>query len=151
MQGLLPHLPYFPAARDRKSRAIRLATRLVGDDVVAGAEYVRHLVVAISHDCLLERNKLGLEPAKAVDEHRPTLVPSTASPPQVERGDAHYDELVGILREKLVVLQTLLLGLQTFKSLRDQRWRWLPFKVSTLDELPSYLLGWHLFETRVLI
>jgi hypothetical protein len=87
--------------------------------VVAGAEYVRHLVVAISHDRLLERNEVGLEPAKAVDEHRPTLVPSTAAPPQVERGDAHYDELVGILRGKLFVLKTLLLGLQTFQSLRD--------------------------------
>ena len=103
MQGLLPHLPYFPAARDRKSRAIRLGTRLVGD-MVAGAEYVRHLVVAISHDRLLERNEIGLEPVKTVDEHRPTLVPSTASPPQVERGDAHFDELVGFLRGKLVVL-----------------------------------------------
>jgi hypothetical protein len=118
VQGLLPHLPYLPAARDRKSRAIRLATRLVGD-VVAGAEYVRHLVVAIYHDRLLERNEVELEPAKAVDEHRPTLVPSTASPPQVERGDAHYDELVGILRGKLLVLKTLLLGLQTFQSLRN--------------------------------
>jgi hypothetical protein len=58
-------------------------------DVVAGAEYVRHLVVAIYHDRLLERNEVGLELAKAVDEHQPTLVPSTASPPQVERGDAH--------------------------------------------------------------
>jgi hypothetical protein len=87
--------------------------------VVAGAEYVRHLVVAISHDRLLERNEVGLEPAKSFDEHRPTLVPSSASPPQVERGDAHYDELVGFLRGKLVILQTLLLGLQTFQSLRD--------------------------------
>jgi hypothetical protein len=118
VQGLLPHLPYLPAARDRKSRAIRLAIRLVGD-VVAGAEYVRHLVVAISHDRLLERNEVGLESAKAIDEHRPTLVPSTASPPQVERGDAHYDELVDFLRGKLLVLQTLLLSLQTFQSLRD--------------------------------
>jgi hypothetical protein len=67
----------------------------------------------------LERNEVELEPAKAVDEHRPTLVPSTASPPQVERGDAHYDELVGILRGKLLVLKTLLLGLQTFQSLRN--------------------------------
>ena len=87
--------------------------------MVAGAEYVRHLVVAISHDRLLERNEVGLEPAKAVDEHRPTLVPSTAAPPQVERGDAPYDELVGFLRGKLFVLKTLLLGLQTFQSLRD--------------------------------
>jgi hypothetical protein len=118
VQGLLPHLPYLPAARDRKSRAIRLAIRLVGD-VVAGAEYVRHLVVAISHDRLLERNEVGLESAKAIDEHRPTLVPSTASRPQVERGDAHYDELVDFLRGKLLVLQTLLLSLQTFQSLRD--------------------------------
>jgi hypothetical protein len=118
VQGLLPHLPYFPAARDRKSRAIRLATRLVSN-VVAGAEYVRHLVVAIYHDRLLERNEVGLELAKAVDEHRPTLVPRPVAPPQVERGDAHYDQLVGILRGKLVVLITLLLGLQTFQSLRD--------------------------------
>ena len=87
--------------------------------MVAGAEYVGHLVVAISHDRLLERNEVGLEPAKAVDEHRPTLVPSTAAPPQVERGDAHYDELVGLPRGKLFVLKTLLLGLQTFQSLRD--------------------------------
>jgi hypothetical protein len=79
--------------------------------VVAGAEYVRHLGVAIYHDRLLERNGVGLEPAKAVDEHRPTLVPSTAWPPQVECGDAHYDELVGILRGKLLILQTLLLSL----------------------------------------
>ena len=86
---------------------------------MAGAEYVRHLVVAISHDRLLERNEVGLEPAKTVDEHRPTLVPSTAALPQVERGDAHYDELVGFLRGKLFVLKTLLLGLQTFQSLRD--------------------------------
>src|SRR5215203_459203 len=58
---------------------------------------------------------------------------------------------VGVLRRKLVVLQTLLLGLQTFESLRDQRWRGLTFQVSTQDELSSYFLSWHLFETRVLI
>ena len=58
---------------------------------------------------------------------------------------------VGILRGKLLVLQTLLLGLQTFESLRDKRWWGLPFKVSVPDELSSYLLSWHLFETRVLI
>src|SRR5215210_3781702 len=58
---------------------------------------------------------------------------------------------VGILRGKLVVLQTLLLGLQTFESLRDQRLRGLTFQVSDLDELPSYLLSRHLFEPRVLI
>jgi len=120
-------------------------------DVVAGAEYIRHLVVAIYHDRLLERNEVGLEPAKSVDKHRPTLVPSTASPPQVERTDAHFDELVGFLRGKLLVLQTLLLSLQTFESLRNQRWRWFPFKVSVPDELSSNLLSWHIFETRVLI
>ena len=58
---------------------------------------------------------------------------------------------VGILRGKLLVLQTLLLGLQTFESLRDKRWWGLPFKVSVPDELSSYLLSWHLFEPRVLI
>src|SRR3712207_3815777 len=63
----------------------------------------------------------------------------------------HCSRGVGILRRKLVVLQTLLLGLQTFESLRDQRWRGLPFQVSAQDELPCYLLGWHLFEPRVLI
>src|SRR5215212_8809010 len=119
--------------------------------MVVRAEDIRHLVVAISHDRLLQRNEVGLEPAKAVDEHRPTLVPSTASPPQVERGDAHHDELTSILRGNLLILQTLLLSLQTFQSLRDKRWRWLPFKVSVPDELSSYLLSWHLFETRVLI
>ena len=40
----------------------------------------------------------GLEPAKAVDEHGPTLVPRPVAPAQVERGDAHYDELVNFLR-----------------------------------------------------
>jgi hypothetical protein len=34
---------------------------------------------------------------------------------------------VGILRRKLVILQTLLLSLQTFESLRHQRWRGLNF------------------------
>src|SRR5215204_933608 len=63
----------------------------------------------------------------------------------------HCSRGVGILRRKLVVLQTLLLGLQTFESLRDQRWRGLTFQVSTQDELPSHLLSWHLFEPRVLI
>jgi hypothetical protein len=48
----------------------------------------------------------------------------------------HCSGRVGILRGKFVVLQTLLLSLQTFQSLRDQRWRGLPFKVSALDELP---------------
>src|ERR671917_1636329 len=57
----------------------------------------------------------------------------------------------GILGGKLVVLQTLLLGLQTFESLRDQRWRGLPLKVTALDKLPSHLLSRHLFEMRVLI
>src|SRR5918994_1285545 len=63
----------------------------------------------------------------------------------------HCSRGVGILGQKLVVLQTLLLGLQTFESLRDQRWRGLLFQVSTQDELPSYLLSWHLLEPRVLI
>src|SRR5688572_30250616 len=63
----------------------------------------------------------------------------------------HCSGGVGILRGKLLVLQTLLLSLQTFQSLRDQRWRWLPFKVSVPDEFSSYLLSWHLSETRVLI
>src|SRR5215212_3697446 len=58
---------------------------------------------------------------------------------------------VGVLRRKLVVLQTLLLGLQTFQSLRDQRWRGLTFQVSVPDESSSHLLGRHLFEPRVLI
>ena len=65
--------------------------------------------------------------------------------------DAHHDQLVGILRGKLLILKTLLLGLQTFQSLRDQGWRGLTFKVSVPDELSSYLLSWHLSETRVLI
>src|SRR5215216_1297680 len=60
-------------------------------------------------------------------------------------------ELVGLLRLKLVVLQTLLLDLQTFESLCDQRWRGLSLQVSAHDELPSHLLGRHLFEPRVLI
>ena len=63
----------------------------------------------------------------------------------------HCSGGVGILRGKLVVLKTLLLSLQTFESLRDQRWRGLTFQVSTQDELPSHLLSWHLFEPRVLI
>src|SRR5215203_1214670 len=63
----------------------------------------------------------------------------------------HCSRGAGLLRRKLVVLQTLLLGLQTFQSLRDQRWRGLTFQVSALDELPSHLLSRHLFEPRVLI
>src|SRR5215210_2408435 len=39
----------------------------------------------------------------------------------------HCSRGVGLLRRKLVVLQTVLLGLQTFESLRDQRWRRLTF------------------------
>ena len=118
MQGLLPHLPYFPAARDRKSRAIRLPIGLV-DDVVAGTEDVGNLVVVIADNRLLKRHEVGGQFAKALREHTPTLVPLPSPPPQVERGDAHYEELVGILRGKLLVLQALLLGLQTFESLRD--------------------------------
>src|SRR5215212_8596952 len=68
-----------------------------------------------------------------------------------ERPPIQCSRGVGILRRKLVVLQTLLLGLQTFQSLRDQRWRGLTFQVSALDELPSHLLSRHLFEPRVLI
>src|SRR5215208_7714524 len=68
-----------------------------------------------------------------------------------ERPPIQCSRGVGILRRKLIVLQTLLLGLQTFESLRDQRWRGLTFQVSTQDELPSHLLSWHLFEPRVLI
>src|SRR5919107_4668234 len=63
----------------------------------------------------------------------------------------HCSGGVGILRGKLLVLKTLLLGLQTFQSLRNQRWRGLLFQVTALDKSPSYLLGWHLFEMRVLI
>jgi hypothetical protein len=63
----------------------------------------------------------------------------------------HCSRGAGILRGKLVVLQSALLGLQTFQSLRDQRWRGLHFQVSALDELPSHLFGRHLFEPRVLI
>src|SRR5919107_4015766 len=63
----------------------------------------------------------------------------------------HCSGGVGILRGKLLVLKTLLLGLQTFESLRNQRWRWFPFQVTVQDELPSYFLNWHLFETRVLL
>src|SRR5829696_1933225 len=63
----------------------------------------------------------------------------------------HCSRGVGLLRRKLVVLQTLLLGLQPFQSLRDQRWRGLTFQVSLLDELSSYLLSRHLFEPRVLV
>src|SRR4028118_1321474 len=58
---------------------------------------------------------------------------------------------VGILRRKLLILQTLLLSLQTFESFRHQRWRGLTFQVSALDESPSHLLSWHLFEPRILI
>src|SRR5215212_12100027 len=68
-----------------------------------------------------------------------------------ERPPIQCSRGVGILRRKLVVLQTVLLGLQTFESLRDQRWRGLTFQVSALDELPSHLLSRHLFEPRVLI
>src|SRR5215208_5413952 len=68
-----------------------------------------------------------------------------------ERPPIQCSRGVGILRRKLIVLQTLLLGLQTFESLRDQRWRGLTFQVSTQDELPSHLLSWHLFEPRVLV
>ena len=63
----------------------------------------------------------------------------------------HCSGGVGILRGKLVILQTLLLGLQAFEGLCDQGWRGLPFKVSVPDESPSHLLGRHLFEMRVLI
>jgi len=35
----------------------------------------------------------------------------------------HCSGGVGILGGKLLILQTLLLGLQTFESLRNQRWR----------------------------
>src|SRR5215216_804383 len=86
VQGLLPHLPYFPAARDRKSRA--LAICLVGD-VVARAEQVGDLVVPVGHHRLLEGDDVRSELAQAVNEDRPTLVPRAMPPPQVERGDAH--------------------------------------------------------------
>src|SRR5215218_1245690 len=88
VQGLLPHLPHFPAARDRKSRALGLAARLVGD-VVARAEQVGDLVVPVGHHCLLEGDDVRLELAQAVNEGRPTLVPRPVPPPKVERGDAH--------------------------------------------------------------
>jgi hypothetical protein len=48
--------------------------------VVARAEYVCDLIVAVAHYHLLEHYKVGLKLTKAVDEHRPTLVPHTASP-----------------------------------------------------------------------
>ena len=53
----------------------------------------------------------------------------------------HCSRGVGILRGKLLVLQTLLLGLQTFESFRHQGCRGLPFKVSVPDELSSHLLS----------
>ena len=89
------------------------------DDLVAGTEDIGNPVVAVADNRLLESHEVGCQLAKALYEHTPTLVPSTASPPQVECGDAHYDELVGFLRGELLVLKTLLLGLQTFESLRD--------------------------------
>jgi hypothetical protein len=58
VQGLLPHLPHFPAARDRKARALGLATRLVGD-VVARAEQVGDLVVPVGHHRLLKAMMSG--------------------------------------------------------------------------------------------
>src|SRR5829696_4045374 len=67
VQGLLPHLPNLPAARDRKTRAIRLATRLVGY-VVARTEQISNLVVPVGHHCLLEGDDVRLELAQAVDE-----------------------------------------------------------------------------------
>src|SRR5829696_5158270 len=63
----------------------------------------------------------------------------------------HCSRGVGLLRRELVVLQTVLLGLQTFQSLRNQRWRGLTFQVPVPEELPSHLLSRHLFEPRVLI
>ena len=51
----------------------------------------------------------------------------------------HCSRGVGILGRKLVVLQTLLLGLQTFESLRDQRFAaWVAFLAS---EKSSYATG----------
>src|SRR5215207_344383 len=63
----------------------------------------------------------------------------------------HCSRGVGLLRRELVVLQTVLLGLQTFQSLRNQRWRGLTFQVPVPEELPRHLLRPHLFEPRVLI
>src|SRR5918995_4376301 len=63
----------------------------------------------------------------------------------------HSSRGAGLLRRELVVLQTVLLGLQTFQSLRNQRWRGLTFQVPVPEELPSHLLSRHLFEPRVLI
>jgi hypothetical protein len=89
-------------------------------------------------------------PTQGLSQHlcdaRWRCVPTSRRKPPI-----HCSGGVGILRGKLFVLKTLLLGLQTFESLRDKRWRWLPFQVSVLDESPSYLLGWYLFEPRILI
>jgi hypothetical protein len=38
-------------------------------DVAVRAEYVRDLVAAVAHDCLLERHGVGAELTKAVDKH----------------------------------------------------------------------------------
>jgi hypothetical protein len=54
-------------------------------DVVPRTEQVGDLIVTVAHDRLLERDDVGPEPAQAVGQDGPALVPRPAWPPQVER------------------------------------------------------------------
>src|SRR5919202_600237 len=59
------------------------------NDVVARAEQVGNLVVAVGQHDLLEGDDVRLKFAQAVNEDRPTLVPIPMPAPQVQRGDTH--------------------------------------------------------------
>jgi hypothetical protein len=58
-------------------------------DVEARTEQIEDLIAVVGLDRFLERHKIGSEFAKAIDEHRPTLGPCSASPPKVQRENAH--------------------------------------------------------------
>lgn len=82
MQVYLAHLPHRPAARDGGA-VVAVAHKPHGlvDDVVARAEDVLHLVVAVAHDRFLESDEVRVQSAEALHEDRPAFFPSTVPPP----------------------------------------------------------------------